>query len=298
MSLTKLSLCVLLFGLTACGNKSNSNNSPSPVTTQDNKAQDTATDYNQTANLNLSQTYDDLQNIKSNSVSLKGTGTKSTYKVIYNFNTAGNASFKVIETSLESHYSDCSEPQLELTLKGKNSSRKISILDQVNVDPNSDYSLEVVAVNRSCKELEMNLDVVAWMGSSLIDPKVASICDSNQVGQTTFVMNVNFVTAFSSVVGKEKFLGMESYCGEDFHGASTQCTGKMNLFLPSQGSSYSNVSCVAEKNSEKRSYSVDFNSADKTATVVCKKNDTETFSETLKSCHSGIVDYKKYSQPF
>lgn len=297
MSVSKLGFCLLFLGLSACGNKSNSNGSPSPVTTQETKVEDVATDYSETAVLNLWATNTDQQNNKTNSVSLKGTGTKSTYKVSYTFNSKGDTSFKVIEMGLRSSSSGCSEPQLKMFLKGKNTSREITILDQVNVEPNSDYTLEVVASNRSCKALEMTLDLLAWSGNQFIDPEVASVCDSNQVGQTTFIMNVNFVTAFSSVVGKEKFLTMDSYCGESFKGAGkTECTGEMNLFLLDQGSSYSRVQCEAEKNNEKRSFAIDFNVAEKTATVNCKANHTKTFSETLKSCRSVIVDYKPYSQ--
>lgn len=141
-------------------------------------------------------------------------------------------------------------------LKGKNTSRELTVLDQVNVDLNTDYILEV-AFSHSCKELDMNFDVLAWTGFPLVDPKIASVCDGQQILQATFVMNVNMVTAFSSIVGKEKFLTMDTYCGEKFEGESkTKCTGRSNLFLAKEVASMSHVQCTAEKGAEKRSFSV------------------------------------------
>lgn len=295
MSLTKLGLCILLLGLSACGSKSNSNNSPVPAPQGDGKIEETSTDYSQTANLNLSRTREELKNVKSNSLSFKGTGSKSIYKATYNFNSQGNTSFKVIETSLNSHYGNCSAPEAKMTLKGKTLSKELSVLDQVNIEPNADYVLEVSFKN-SCKDLEMNFDVIAWAGNQFEDPKVASVCDGQQVMQATFVMNVNMVTAFSSIVGKEKFLAMDSYCGESFRGSKTTCSGKMNVGLSSNSTSVSHADCVAENDSEKRRFSVDFNSTENTATVSCTKNDAEIYTEQFRSCQSLIVDYKPYSQ--
>lgn len=296
MSFVKLGLCLAVVGLFGCSNKSDSKGAPATVNPQENKAQDVASDYTQSATLNLSQTNDQLKNVRDNVVSLKGTGTNSTYKISYDFKSSGSTSFKIIETSLNSHYGDCSAPQAKMVLKNKNQSREINVVEQYNIEPNSDYVLEVSFSNSSCKELELTFDVLAWVGTPFVEPKTALICESNQVGQTTFIMNVNFITAFSSVVGKEKFLNMDSYCGEKFNGSATTCSGKANLGIRQNGSSYSTVQCSAEKGSEKRSYKVDFNTAEKIAAVSCQSNGNETFSENFGSCEAVIVDYKPYSQ--
>lgn len=296
MSLVRLCLCFAIIGLVGCSDKSNSKGSPAPVGPQGNKVDDVASDYTQSATLNLSQTNDQLKNVKDNVISLKGTGTKSTYKISYDFNSGASTSFKVMETSLKSSYSNCSAPQAKIFLKNKTQSREINIVEQYNVEPNTDYVLEVALSNSSCKELEMTFDVLAWVGTPLVEPKTALICESNQVGQTTFIMNVNFVTAFSSVVGKEKFIAMDSYCGESFRGTTTNCSGSANLGLRENGSSWSTVQCSAEKDGEKRNYQVDFNTAEKSAVVSCQANDTQTFSDNLRSCESVIVDYRPYSQ--
>lgn len=295
MSLTKWTLCVLFLGLSACGSKSNSNNSPNPTPQGDGKVEETSTDYSQTANLNLSHTREELKNVKANALTFKGTGSKSVYKATYNFNSQGNTSFKVIETSLKSHYGDCSAPEAKMTLKGKDFSKELSVLDQVNVQPNAEYTLEV-AFKNSCKNLEMDFDVIAWAGNQFEDPKVASVCDGQQVMQATFVMNVNMVSAFSSIVGKEKFLTMDTFCGESFRGSKTTCSGQMNIGLSSSSTSLSHADCVAENDVEKRGFSVDFNSAENTAIVSCTKNDAEIYSEQFRSCQSVIVDYKPYNQ--
>lgn len=296
MSFVKLGLCLAVVGLFGCSNKSDSKGAPATVNPQENKAQDVASDYVQSATLNLSQINDQLKNVRDNVISLKGTGTKSTYKISYDFKSGAATSLKVLETSLKSSYGDCSAPQAKMVLKNKNQSREINVVEQYNVEPNTDYILEVSLSNSSCKSLEMTFDILAWVGTPFVEPKTALVCDNNQVGQTTFIVNVNFITAFSSVVGKEKFLAMDSYCGEKFRGSATQCSGKANLGLRDNGSSYSAVQCSSEKDGEKRSYTVDFNTAEKSAAVVCQSNGAETFSDSFRSCEAVIVDYKPYSQ--
>ena len=160
MSLIKRCSCLILLVLTACENKLNSAE-PTTVKAQEKKVEEKSSEYTQVALLSLLQTNDELSDHKNNVVTLKGTGTNSSYKIIYKFNTAGNTSFKVIEQTLKSSSTGCSAPDLEMWLKGQNSSRQISIIDQVNVDPNTDYTLEVIAINHSCKALELSLNIVA-----------------------------------------------------------------------------------------------------------------------------------------
>ncbi len=293
MSFVNWGLCLAVVGLFGCSHKSDST---APVDPQENKAADVASDYTQSASLNLSQTNDQLKNVKDNAISLKGTGTKSSYKISYDFKSGTSTSFKIIETILKSHHSDCSAPQSKMVLKNKNQSREINVGEQYNIEPNSDYVLEVFLSNSSCKELEMTFDVLAWVGTPFVEPKTALVCENNQVGQTTFIMNVNIVTAFSSVVGKEKFIAMDSYCGEKFNGTAINCTGSADLALHEKGSTWSTVQCFAEKDGDKKSYKVDFNTAEKSAAVACQSNGTETFSDSFQSCEAVIVDYKPYRQ--
>lgn len=71
-------------------------------------------------------------------------------------------------------------------------------------------------------------------------------------------MNVNFVTALAP---KGKFLDMETYCGEAFHGASVHCDGLLDMRAKSEGFRYSHGQCEAEKDREKRSFTIDFDNA-------------------------------------
>ena len=108
-------------------------------------------------------------------------------------------------------------------------------------------------------------------------------------------MNVNFMTAFSSVVGKEKFLSIDSFCSEEFKGSvNTECSRRLDPLSPGESLSEMTITCVAEKNSEKRSYLAVFNSTNKTVSVSCKANETETFVGIFNACHSALVDYKKF----
>ncbi|WP_413577971.1 hypothetical protein ACLVWU_05600 [Bdellovibrio sp. HCB290] len=290
MTLAKIAFCVAVVGLAACSDKSNSNNPISP--------EYKVKDYSQSATLNLLQTNDDLGNAKSNAVSIKGTGRSSTYKITYHFNTANNSSFKIVNTR-QTLYAVCdrsqSEVQIEMTLKGQNTDRKVTVLDQVDVAQNSDYTLEVVATPQ-CESLDLNFDITAWVGNPLTDAKVAYICDSKSIGQMTLVEGVNFVTAYSSVSGKRKFLDYESFCGEAFRGSKGSCDSKMNLERPTPEFGYAELRCEATKDLEKRSSKAEFNVNSGTASVSCAANGIVTFAETFTSCRSRLIDYKQLTQ--
>lgn len=295
MSLKTWGLCVLAIGLSACGGGFNANNPADKLMPNGEKVGEASANYSQTAVLNLSHTQEDLKTVKSNALSFKGTGAKATYKATYNFNSLENTSFKVVSTFLKSQHSKCAPPQVEtMTLNGKNLSKKLSLLDQVKIEPKSDYTLEITFKN-SCDEIEMDFDLIAWAGTQLEDPKVAIACRGQQIIQATFFMNVNLVMGFSSVVGKEKFIAMDTYCGEAFRGTKTNCSGNIPGLSLDQTSD-DQVSCKAETESEKREFLVRFSAKEDTAVVQCKTNDSETYSENFDSCQRMIIDYKPYSQ--
>ena len=292
MSVSKLFFCLFLFGLVACGSKSDSGNSQNQDHTQDGKTE-ASTDYVQKANLNLAHTNSELKKLKSNIISLQGLGEKSTYKAIYSFNSLQHESFKVLKTSLNSRFSNCSMPEATMVIKGKNLSQKITLPEQVKLEPNTEYFLEVSFAN-SCKSLEIDFDLIAWAGEKYQDPKLAILCDAYKTGQGIFFPYVNAITAFTTQIGKEKLLTKNNYCGESFQSQKTECSTKSNMDTNLNSLPILHAECLSENGNEKRGFSIDFDVEDGKASLHCTKNGNKTFSEGYYGCESLILNFGPY----
>jgi len=286
-------LFALVLGLSACGSKFTGFPDPLFKDSNGNRLDANSADYTQNATLNLVQTNQELKNVQSNAVSFRGTGNKSIYKVAYSFNSQTFTSFQVLKTVVDAHYSDCAAPQEKMTLKGSSGSQNLRLHSQVNLQMHTDYILEV-NFEHSCKDLEMNFDIVAWGGRSEEDPMMAYVCEGQQIGSFTFLPQVDGLTGISSIVGKEKFLGMNTYCGEAVQGKEVVCKFTPSAPFSVKDTSVSQVECSTEKDSEKVSFIANFNTAENTADVRCTKNGAETFAEKFHACRSLVRDFKTY----
>jgi hypothetical protein len=278
---------VIFLGLAACGRKTSNSANPAPAPGQDNSSRD----YVQSANLNTFQTSEELVKSKGNVVHLTGTGKSSAYRAIYKFNSGGNGSFRVLETLLESQWTNCAAPTLKMVLTGKNSSQEINVINKYALDFNTDYSLEV-SVKHSCSKLDLSIDLLAWAGKTDDQPEIAKVCQGQKTYQATFLMTYTGVSATSTTRGQEKFLFPDTYCGQAFNGTTTTCTGPVYSWLYPKTSTLSHGQCTAKNGAESRSYSVDFDSVGDSATVQCWSDQKPTFKEKFAGCRTFIVDYK------
>ena len=279
MSSIKIGLCLFVLALSACRGILDSKNPPPAIKPPGERSEDVLSNYVETSAINFLQTNQKLNEVKKNLISIKGTGTKSTYKIKYSFNSGAFTSFKILETTATTN---CSGHQEKMVLNNSNESRDINILGSYSIVSNTDYTLEV-SIGNSCKELSASFDMVAWLGNPLVDPFKALICQSNQIGQTVFFEHINIISLFTTVVSKEKFISMNTFCGESFRGSEIECT-----YLKDR------VGCVAVRDAERRSFTIDFSNERNSAQIVCKNAEVETFVGSFFSCEEIIADYNPY----
>ncbi|MGE4133567.1 MAG: hypothetical protein AB7F86_18165 [Bdellovibrionales bacterium] len=230
----------------------------------------------------------------SNRISIKGVGEKSTYTARYRFNSKEHRAFHLLTYSQRSIYSNCTIPEAKAKLFGPGVKGEVSTLDHVEILPQSDYVFEL-SLTPGCQEFDITFDVLAWIGSRDKDPKLAVICERRSGEQITFVLNVNIVTGFSSRVGQEKYLTMDTYCGEHFSGTKMTCEG--NLDLDGSPLRFTDAGCEAENaRGEKRRFQVTFDSATDQMAVTCNKNGFDTIHESFQHCRTRVIDYRPYSE--
>ena len=293
MSVSNLSVLLIVFGLCACHGNSDSSVQPNgdffPPPKENNA--DVASDYVETAELNLVHTNQLLNEIKSNTVTIKGTGSKSTYKIIYSFNSGTSQSFAVSETEKTI---TCASGQTEMLLKSKSGSREVYLVNSYDLTLNTDYTLEVKIPN-SCKEFYATFNLIAWVGDSAVKPHRTLVCESNQLGQTYFFPYINVMSVFTSVISKEKFIDLNIFCGEAFKASRVTCsqsgTGLLNIGLSLPG-----ATCTAEEGLEKRIFNVSFDFEKKSALVTCSNTDEITFTGNFNSCEIKMLDYNQFKK--
>lgn len=287
-------ICVGFFLLLAgCGGGGGSDKSSAPQGQQG--APDESKDYLQVADLNLAHTYEDLKNVKSNLVQIQGTGSKSTYRISYRFNSGNNTSLRLIETLSQHHESGtCSKPEIKWVLKSADQEPvNLNLLSSTILQASKEYTIDV-EIPASCKEMNVSIDMIAWIGNAQVEPYKALVC-RGQRSLVTFFPTVNVLTGYSSELNQGKFLDVQSsYCGESFTGKDIQCASSLKPFLFSAGSTtVAQVECSAKHQQQWRSFSMNYDSANGNAQVVCRSQDRETFSENF-ACKPQIVDYKNF----
>lgn len=287
----------LFVTLMGCSDNASSPRNPdNSVPPQNKNDSDLANNYIIESKLNLSKVGQDLDTTKDNIISLKGTGSKSDYKVIYNFNSGNSARFKVIEKGLKARFGNCTGPDSKMYLVEGDRKTEISVLDNVKIEANRDYKLEVQIANNACDMLEVTFDVIAWTGNEHVYPKIASVCQHHGAGESTFFQHTNAIDAYSSLYGKMRFLNSQTYCGEEFSQASrSHCVTSMYGFINDRKSAWKPVTCEAETdNGDKRSFSYSFNPTDRSAQVDCTATNSRKVSEIFTDCRSKIIDYKPF----
>lgn len=291
--MSKLIVLISVFALAGCGKFRAQPGLGLPLGERD-KVKDLSTDYEQIVELNVAHTGDQLKNVKSNEVSLRGSGPESTYKVRYKFNSRNDTSFNVLIQS--KRVSNCAGLDLKWTLVGEGLSKPITTLDRVELKPDKEYMLEAATEKSGCKELELTVNVIAWSGRPQVKPAIAIACDSNQSGRTHIVTNYNLATVYTARTGDKKFVSPYDYCGEEFTGADFKCSGTLNFGDALDRATYSAVSCDANKGWESRNFALTLRSDDQSATLVCRKNGVESYKDSsLRSCNTEIIDHARWS---
>jgi hypothetical protein len=281
-------LAVALFSCR--GNLDSKYQGPVPGPSAGENSADIARDYSENAVLEVVETNQLLNEVKDNSVSITGTGTKSTYKINYSFNSAANQSFMVIETS---ESKNCSAGQTKMVLKNRDGKTGVNISTKYSLIPNTEYILEVTIAN-SCPEMNAKFNLLAWIGSATGEPRKALVCESLHLGQTYFFDRINVMSVFTSVIGKEKFLSMDTYCGESFQLGTVTCTRKE--FDLRTGAPPAGVTCSANQGVDQRSFEVSFNHDTRTAKITCTSSGVDTFTGDFQACDLLIKDYSPFKR--
>jgi len=280
-------LVMIVLGLSACAKNTAASNDESPNETVTQITE--INHYHESTVLRLMHTGDELTAEKNNLLLMSGTGRESTYEMTYQFNSGDHTQLKLIQTMLSSERGDCNQPNTKLVLKNGDQSREVNILQSIPLNPYTDYLLDV-SVGQSCEKLSLNFGVIAWIGYSMSDPRLAEVCSDDQGRPANFIPGANLMTATSSIPGKEKLLGIEDFCGEHFEGTEKTCSLNDAWFPMGESTVHPEVKCESKKGSETRSFSVEMDPLQKTVSVKCTAQNQPTFSAVFGACRSLIVD--------
>lgn len=145
-------------------------------------------------------------------------GTTKQYRIEYKFFSGENRFFKVFNINTTSVPNNCGSMRERLVLKSGQKEDRIRALEEVQLEPHREYTLEVEFTQYRCPELQISVDVLAWAGAENKKPTYARICRGERNLDTIFFAQKNSVLAYTMAT-KRAFLSDEVFCGNSYDGS-------------------------------------------------------------------------------
>jgi hypothetical protein len=278
---------LLMAVLPACGRSLTSQSAQPSVPTIP-----AAQDYQQSLALTPTHTNEALDLSKTNHATLKGTGPSSTYRVLYHFNAGSSKYFSLLGLDAEtSGYGCTSMPSAQAALEetGSSTPQQIAVGTKYSLVAGHDYVL-AIEQPQNCDTVEVNLDLVAWIGDKDSEsPAVARSC-TGQGGEELTFFDDDGATEYSPAQPGKPFVGSQEFCGETF--------AQYPIRIESSGDTPHGFSSrnayTAGPQGNQRAYEVDFDTSGSSGSMSCTTNGTKTHAENFSKCQDAVLDQNTF----
>lgn len=247
--------------------------------------------HTESAVLNLVRTNQELSQVKSNALTVRGSGKGATYTLQYSFNSGHANVLRVMKLVSDTKSSECSQVGATKTMLHTPDGARAIGLEQQSIKPQTNYALVISIGPNTCDDFQTTHTPVVWADfvNTPVDPMFANTCHGQKSGTVSFFRQINLLTAFSESTGKT-FLSGDVHCGETLYGKETAG------ITSSSGFSEQYVNGYFKSKFDNYEFNLVSSLKQTTLRLVCIKNNIVYHDETFADCRESVKDVTPYDR--